>query len=437
MKEDFLHFIWRYQKFSWLDACTSSGESLSVVYPGDPNPHGGPDFLNARIRIGETLWAGNVEIHLNASDWQAHQHDADAAYDNVILHVVWQDDKPIYRKNGERLLCLELHQRALPGVRAAYYRLLSDKSHRIPCQPQFLEVGVPVRTLWVERVAIERLEQRVIRFRHLLERNGQNWEETFFQVLARNLGQPANSEPFEELARSTPIGLLRRKRDNLFQLEALLFGQSGLLEGEQTGAYPQELKKEYTFLRRQYQLEPMEGSVWKFLRMRPANFPTLRIAQLARFVHQTEHPFDKAMSAGSIKEYEHLFELSVSQYWRTHYRFGHPESLPKDKALGRATVRQLLINSVAPLLFLYGEFRQNKRYLDQAVSLLASLPPEDNRMIREWADTGFTPDSALQSQGLIQLKTEYCDARRCLYCAIGHALLKESDSESNQRGGST
>ena len=437
MREDFLHFIWRYQKFNWVDLCTSSGESLSVVYPGDPNPHGGPDFLNARIWVGETLWVGNVEIHLNASDWQVHRHDADAAYDNVILHVVFEEDKLIYRRNVERLLCLELQRRILPGVRMAYYRLLKDKTHGIPCQPQFLDVEASLRTLWVERVAIERLEHRVVRFRHLLERNGQNWEETFFQVLARNLGQPANADPFEELARLTPMALLRRKRDDLFQLEALLFGQSGLLDGDQEEAYPQELRKEYAFLRRQYRLQPMEGSVWKFLRMRPANFPTLRIAQLARFVHQTEYPFDKAMSAGSLEEYEHLFELSVSQYWRTHYLFGQPESLPKDKALGRTTIRQLLVNAIAPLLFLYGEFRQNKRYLDQAVSLLTSLPPEDNQIVREWGYVGFLPDSALQSQGLIQLKKEYCDARRCLHCAIGHALLQGSDPGTDQIGGSS
>ena len=436
MREDFLHFIWRYQKFNGLDLYTSGGEPLTVVYPGDPNPHGGPDFLNARIRIAETLWVGNVEIHVHASDWQVHRHDADAAYDNVILHVVFQEDKPVYRKNGERLLCLELQRRILPGVRVAYYRLLNDKAHGIPCRPQFFEVGASVRTLWVERVAIERLERRVIRFRDLLERNGQNWEETFFQGLARNLGQPANADPFEELARLTPMGLLRRKRDDLFQLEALLFGQSGLLDGEQEVGYPQDLRKEYAFLSRQYQLKPMEKSVWKFLRMRPANFPTLRIAQLARFVYQTEHPFDKAMSAGSIKEYEHLFELSVSQYWRTHYLFGQAESAPKDKALGRTTVRQLLVNTIAPLLFLYGEFRQSKRYLDQAVSLLAALPPEDNRIVREWVAMGCRPDTALQSQGLIQLKKEYCDARRCLHCAIGHALLQGSDPEADQSGGS-
>jgi hypothetical protein len=232
------------------------------------------------------------------------------------------------------------------------------------------------------------------------------------------------------------MGLLRRKRDDLFQLEAFLFGQSGLLDGEQEGGYPQDLRKEYAFLRRQYQLKPMEKSVWKFLRMRPANFPTLRIAQLARFVYQTEYPFDKAMSAGSIKEYEHLFELSVSQYWRTHYLFGQPESAPKDKALGRTTVRQLLVNTIAPLLFLYGEFRQSKRYLDQAVSLLAALPPEDNRIVREWVSMGFRPDTALQSQGLIQLKKEYCDTRRCLHCAIGHALLQGSDLEADQSDGS-
>lgn len=426
MQEDFLHFLWRYQKFDWTQLRTTKGESLSLIHPGEPNNHGGPDFLNARLWVGDTLWAGNVEIHTRASEWYAHQHDTDPAYDNVILHVVLEEDKPIFRKNGERLPCLELQRRIFPGMRAMYHQLLHDQTHWIPCQPQISQCESHITTLWLDRLSVERLEQRVEKLQTLLNHNTQDWEETFYQVLARNLGQPANADPFEALARITPLALLRKKRHDLFQLEALLFGQAGFLDAPFQDEYPKSLQKEYTFLKREFNLTPMSGSPWKFLRMRPANFPTLRIAQIARLIHQSDRLFEKAMSAANPQEIQQLFELKVSQYWRTHYRFDH-SSAPKHKSLGKSTIYNILINTVAPFLFLYGLNRQNNRYCDRAMEVLAQTPAEDNQTIRAWKNIGIQPANALQSQALLHLKKHYCEAAQCLHCAIGMSILKHTE----------
>lgn len=422
MKEDFLHFLWRYQRFDWAAMTTTTGEPFAVLHPGEPNPHAGPDFLHARVRIDETLWAGNVEIHIRSSEWTHHKHHADPAYDNVVLHVVLEEDQIIHRANGERIPCLELRNRIFPGMRQVYFQLMSQ-NYWIPCQTQWGAVPALTKDLWVERLAIERLEQRTEKIQEMLAQNTSNWEETFYQAFARSLGYPANADPFEELARSCPLGLLSKKRNNLMQLEAFLFGQAGFLEGHFQDDYPKELQKEYCFLQKKHLLTPMQGKVWKFMRMRPANFPTLRIAQLARLVHQTNHLFDKAMSLQSLEELEHMLELKVSSYWRTHYRFDH--SSPKQvKSLGKSAIHNILINAIAPLLFVYGVKCHNMAFMDRAMALLTQLPPEDNHVARRWAGMGYAPANAAQSQALLFLKKKYCDEKKCLHCAVGHSILK-------------
>lgn len=427
MREDFLHFLWRYQRFAWEGLATTTGEPVAVLHPGETNSHGGPDFLNARIRIDDTLWAGHVEIHVRSSEWKRHGHDADPAYDNVILHVVLEEDHPLFRQNGERIPCLELKRRIPRGMQAAYFRLLQQKSW-IPCQAQWKEAGELTKQVWVERMSVERLEAQTQRLQGILQHYQQDWEQAFYCALARNLGHPANADPFEELARRTPLHLLQRKRGNPLQVEALLFGQAGMLEEDFDEDYPRQLQQEYRFLQQQYDLTSMKKQVWKFLRMRPANFPTVRIAQLARLILQSNHLFDKAMSATTVEEWEAMFELKVSQYWRTHYRFGQP-SPPQSKSLGRTAVHTLLINTVAPFLFLFGAMHQSQRYLDRALYLLHELPAEDNCITRNWEALGMKPEDAAQSQGLLHLKNRYCDPFRCLECAIGHEILKNAGKE--------
>lgn len=426
MREDFLHFLWRYQRFTWGALTTTAGESVAVLHPGEANLHGGPDFLNARVRIDGTLWAGHVEIHIRSSDWKAHGHDTDPAYDNVILHVVLEEDQPLLRANGEVIPCLELQGRIPAGMQTAYFRLLQHRSW-IPCQAQWKDVNELCKLVWLERMSIERLEQHTQRLQAVLERYSQDWDQAFYCALARNLGHPANADAFEELAHRTHLRLMLRKRHHPEQVEALLFGQAGMLEDDFEEDYPKRLQQEYRFLKQQHGLTPMKKSIWKFMRMRPANFPTIRIAQLARLILQGNDLFDKAMSAMSIEEWERMFELKVSQYWRTHYTFGQP-SVPQDKTLGKTAVHTLLINTVAPFLFLYGAMHQNATYLDRALRLLQELPPEDNHIIREWAALEIHPQNAAQSQGLLYLKNRYCDAFKCLDCAIGHDILKKAES---------
>jgi len=424
MREDFLHYVWRYQHFLRTDLQTTGGEPVSIVEVGEPNPHGGPDFLNARIRIDGTLWAGHVEIHILASEWRLHGHGTDQAYDNVILHVVLEEDCAIFRANGERLPCLVLQRRIPPGIQASYYRMLQEKAW-IPCQTQWRNTGETVKQLWLERMSVERLEQQTIRLKGMLEGFGGDWDEAFFCMIARNLGHPVNAGALEALARCTPWKLLLRKRGFPEMLEALLFGQAGMLEEIFEEDYPRRLQQEYRFLQEQYDLIPLRGAIWKFMRMRPANFPTVRIAQLARLVYQGEDLFDKAMAAAGPGEWERMFEVEVSQYWRTHYTFGQI-SPPRNKSLGKTAVHGLLINAVAPFLFLYGTVLHSPRHCDKAVQLLQALPAEDNHITRKWTELGMRPLNAAQSQGLFQLKTGYCDGYKCLECAIGHDILKNA-----------
>ncbi len=292
MKEEVLHYVWRTRRFDFQNLITTEGEAVEIIAPGTHNTHAGPDFFDARVRIGGTLWAGNVEMHLVASEWETHRHGEDRAYDNVVLHVVWEEDLPVLRSNGERIPCIELKKR-IPAALIKTYRELLHNEHWIPCQHHFHRVPDITRQVWLDRLMVERLEAKTAFIAESLERTQQHWEETFYQILARNFGLKVNAEPFEALARSLPLNLLSKHKNNLLQLEALLFGQAGLLEGVFEDDYPQRLQKEYAFLQHKYSLQPIAGSSWKFLRMRPANFPSLRIAQFATLIHQSAHLFSK------------------------------------------------------------------------------------------------------------------------------------------------
>ena len=422
MKEEMLHYVWRLKRFDLTDLLTTEGDPLEILHFGEYNRHAGPDFANARIRIGDTLWAGNVEMHLRASEWFQHGHQDDPAYQNVILHVVLEEDRPVICDNGSRLPCLELHRR-IPVKLAKTYRKLLHNEFWIPCQHHFPAVSKITLNLWLDRLLVERLEEKTNVIAKRLTANGNDWEETCYQLLARNFGLRVNADPFDMLARSLPRRLLARHRDSCFQIEALLFGQAGLLGRDFKDDYPQRLQKEFDFLRKKYALQPIPGESWKFLRLRPANFPTVRIAQLGTLLAQSNQLFGKMLMANNLIEIENMFEVNLSNYWWTHYVFDKLSKRQR-KALGREAVHLFVINTIAPLLFTYGRHRQEPRFEDKALAFLEALPPESNRLIRGWQQLEVSPDSAYQTQALLQLKRHYCNGKRCLECAVGATILK-------------
>lgn len=423
MREDFLHFLWRWRRFSTHHLQTTDGQPLEVVHPGEPNAHAGPDFFNARIRIGDTLWAGNVEIHLRASEWLSHRHESDRAYDNVILHVVLDEDEVIYRSNGQRLPCLALRQYIPQGLLEQYHCLIHAREW-IPCSRRLSEVSAIIKVNWLDRLLVERLQEKTNAVaQRLAEANG-HWEEAFYRQLAYSFGLKVNADTFEALARITPWHLLSRHRDNCLQVEALLFGQAGLLDNiTDDDTYVQSLVREYRFLQHKYQLHPLAASQWKFFRLRPSNFPTVRIAQLAALLYRAPLLFSAVLDTPKLQDLEKLFEVEHSPYWTTHYRFGQP-SPARRKSLSKAFIHALIVNAVVPFLFHYGREKSLVVYRNQALYLLDVLSPESNAILEKWGDLGLKPKNAAQAQGLIHLKTRYCQMLRCLECAIGTALLR-------------
>lgn len=410
------------KRFDLSNLQTTEGEAITIQKFGNHNYHAGPDFLNAKIQIGETLWAGNVEMHLDASEWVAHKHQDDPAYNNVILHVVMDEDRPIFRQSGERIPCLEIKKR-IPLKLVNVYQKLLHNEHWIPCQHHFFSVKELTKNLWLDRMLVERLEVKTQIIEETLERNNGNWEETFYQFLAKNFGVRVNGEPFAALAASIPLLTLAKHKNNVFQLEALLFGQAGLLEKEFEDDYPNRLKKEYEFLQKKHSLQPIAGVSWKFLRMRPANFPTIRIAQFATLIHQSVHLFSKILEVEKVKQVERLFKVQLSDYWLNHYVFDK-ESTARNKRLGKNAIQLLIINTIVPFLFLYGKRKADSTFKDKALRLLEEIAPEKNSTIEKWKGLGMNPDSAYQTQALLQLKNEYCTPQRCLECGIGGAILK-------------
>ena len=421
MKEDFLHYLWRLRRFDSNNLQTTQGETIEIQKVGDHNIHAGPDFTNARIRIGDTLWAGNVEIHLLASEWLKHHHQENKAYDNVILHVVLEEDSPVYRNNGERIPCLELKKR-IPSKLTNIYQKLLHNEHWIPCQHHFYEVSNLTKNLWLNRLLVERLEQKTEAIIQTLQLNKSDWAETFYQFLARNFGVKVNAIPFELLAKSIPILTLAKHSNNLIQIEALLFGQAGFLAQDFNDSYPQQLKKEYLFLQKKYQLQPIKKELWKLLRLRPANFPTIRIAQFATLFYQSKALFSKILEAEGVKDLEQLFQVKLSNYWQTHYVFDK-KSKSRNKSLGQDTVHLIIINTIVPFLFAYSRHQSNDNYQDKALYILDNLPLEKNSIISQWKLLGLEINTAYQSQALLQLKNEYCNEKRCLECAIGNKIL--------------
>lgn len=429
MNEFFLQFLWKHRLFNPDKLKTSSGLAVKVHSPGFLNSDAGPDFFNARIQIGETTWAGNVEIHLRSGDWNKHRHHEDGAYNNVILHVVKEDDEPVRNSKGQSVECLVLEY---PKELEQNYISLLKSTAWIPCEKSIHRVKSPTLQLWYHALMVERLEQKTGEIVIRLEQNKNDWNETFYQFLARNFGFKTNSLPFELLAKVLPVGILAKHKNNLFQLEALLFGTAGLLNQELVGDdYFLGLRNEFSFLYKKYNLKPIEGHLWKFLRLRPVNFPTVRIAQFAQLIHQSSALFSHLVELEELSEIKKLFQLQPSDYWLTHYRF-NKVSKKQAKHLGDGSFHSLVINTLVPFLFVYGEYHQKQALKDLALAYLEQIPVEENAIIGAWGKLGVSARSAFDSQALIQLKSRYCDSKKCLNCPVGMKLIRMTSHQRNE-----
>ena len=421
MSEDFLHYIWKHRLFDKNNLETTGGEKIIVEHPGTYNTDAGPDFFNARIKIGNTLWAGNVEIHLRSSDWSKHFHQKDKAYDNVILHVVAEDDEEIKHKNKTLFPTLELKDCFDKTYFLNYERLVTSRN-RIPCEKQISSVKSFTVDHWLERMLIERLERKSKDIFATLEQNKNNWEETFYFLLAKNFGFKVNAQPFEELARAVPLTALAKHKNDLMQIEAMLFGQAGMLDKRFSDEYPAALKKEFIFLKSKFRFENRVSAPWKFLRLRPANFPTIRIAQFGQLIQRSSHLFSKILECTTTKQIKKLFTVSVSDYWKSHFMF-EKKSPVHEKHLGDSAIENIIINTAAPILFAYGMNRNDESLKERSMKFLEQLAPEKNSIIAKWESIGVEADCSLRSQALLELFNEYCSRKKCLTCGIGNKLI--------------
>lgn len=422
MQEAFIQFVWRMQLFTASTLTTTEGEPISILHHGHLNTDSGPDFLHARIRIGDTLWVGNVEIHIKSSAWLTHNHHRDRNYDNVILHVVYEHDMP-----HSDIPTLELKQR-IPDAVVERYGMMMGTAETIPCSKQILSVPPLTVQSQFDRMLMERLEEKALRFEQRLTMNGNDWEATCWQLIARGFGTNINGDPFERVARSIPQIVLLKHLDQPLQVEALLFGQAGLLEGNFKSLYPNRLKSEYIFLKKKYSLEPIRAMEWKFLRMRPANFPTIRMSQLAALVAEREKWFARILTMRTVKELELFFNVEASAFWQEHYHFKKAAKRVPG-GIGTDFIHLLVINIVAPLLFLYGRLHSQERYITRAISLLEQTPAEKNTVIRQWNALGLQAAHAGHSQAMLHLRQQYCGHKRCLECAIGYRILNSGDKQ--------
>ncbi len=423
MKESILHYIWQQKLFVAHSMTTTDNEKVEVIDVGKYNTDAGPDFFNAKVRIGNTLWAGNIEFHLQSSDWNKHNHQNDPSYDSVILHIVKQADKDIFRKDGLKIPQLIL---SYPDFIEKNYEDLIHNQKWIPCENKINTVPSIFIHSWKNALLTERLSQKTDAIQQLLNANNQHWEEAFYITLGRNFGFNTNSQPFESLVKSVSLSILGKHKDNLLQIEALLFGQAGLLPEETTDEYVLQLKAEYNFLRSKYSLQPIGKSQWKLLRLRPENFPHIRIAKFASLIHSSSKIFSKMVENPETGYLKSLFSCEPSAYWLTHFTFDH-ESGKKNKKIGAQSVNGIIINTIVPFLFCYATLKNIQDLKDAAIQLLEDIPGEKNAIINGWQKLGISSETAYDSQALLQLKKHYCDQKNCLRCRIGHKVMVVSD----------
>lgn len=422
MKEEFLQYIWQTSLFRNESLKTTTGQPVQIIKPGTLNPDSGPDFFNSKLLIDQTLWAGNVEVHLRSSEWMQHGHQYDAAYNNVVLHVVYEHDEEIINQLGKPIPTLELRPYIPASVIARYNKLYLGNKW-IACETMLPGINHDKISPFVHRLFIERLEDKMRYIVQDLHLNKKNWEQTFYEYLARNFGFKTNALPFHILAKSLPIQVLAKYKPNLLQIEALLFGQAGFLNETFIEDYPNQLKNEYRYLKKAHQLEPIHTDLWKFSAMRPANFPTIRLAQFAYLVHKSSSLFSRCMEIKNMQELEGLFDVQLHDYWNNHYQLDQP-GMAKEKKLGKASIENIFMNTVAVFMFAYGKDKLNETLCMQSIQMMEHLPAEANGIIKKWETLGLKVNNALESQAYIQLKNMYCTPKKCLSCHIGNQILR-------------
>ena len=422
MQEDFIDWIWRNKLFDQQDLKCESGEILEILNPGIRNSDSGPDYFNARLKIDGVVWIGNVELHVRASDWLRHKHHYDAMYDNVILHVVHEPDAIIYRRDGSRLPELALQCRYNSELLNQYMDLMQGTAQWIPCERLLSDIPPLVWHQWLARVITSRLQERCRQLEDLLKQTNYDWEEALYRKLSEAFGFRVNNDPFRMLAQSLPLSLLRRHAMQKNYCEALLFGQAGMLHDGMKDAYGRELYSIYTYLRKLHQLSPIPRHIWKFGKLRPANFPTRRIAQLAVLLQRTPTLFSMLVHCENFPELTALLKVEADGYWKRHYHFD--EEVPSSNVvLGDGSVQSLIINAVIPFVFYYGRHHGLTVVVNKALSWLERCEAEDNTITRNWNRIGILTDSALETQALLYLHKEYCIHKKCVNCGIGQHLL--------------
>ncbi len=425
MTEAFLHYLWQHQMLD-KRLVTIDGQPIVVLKAGELNRDAGPDFFNARLIIGGVEWVGNIEVHLRTSDWNVHHHMDDKAYNNVVLHVVYEHDADIRLENGTVPATVELRCFLHPSLVANYdFLMVPSSAEEIPCVKRLPSVPPFIVHSWMERLTVERIEAKAAEVYRLLEESRSGWELTCYWLIAHYFGGKVNSLPFELLAKITKPSLLARWKDNPQRMEALLMGQAGLLDSYFKDDYPRQLQADYEALRSGASLQPIDPHLWRFFRLRPSAFPTIRISQMAHLLSRTTNLFSTLLTMTEADAIVRLFDCQASPYWENHYHFDRPIETRSVKRLGRMQADLLIINAWVPLLFVYGETVGNQQYKEQAVALLEQMGAERNRIVRQWQQVGLEPRNAAQSQALIQLKNNYCCNRRCLDCRIGHHVIKQ------------
>jgi len=423
LNEAFLQYVWRHQLLQGREFTSTDGRALRIVRQGELNHDAGPDFFNARVAIDGVEWVGNIEVHVRTSDWNAHHHSQDKAYNNIVLHIVYEHDAEITLQSGKRPVTLELKRYIDPTLIECYDSLMQAEDQTIACADRVGEMPRFIVDGWLERLTVERIEGKAEVVRRLLDESHGGWEQTCYWLLARYFGGRVNALAFELLAKVTDQRLLARWKDNPQRLEALLMGQAGLLDGYFADEYPRQLQADYEAISVGARLKPIDGYLWKFYRVRPSSFPTIRISQFARLVSNSTSLFSTLLDMTDAAQIAALFNQTAAEYWDSHYRFDQPSPM-HPKSVGRAQAEMLVINAWVPLLFVYGTVHGQQHYKDQAIDLLNQLPGENNNIIRQWKAYGIAADNAARSQALLQLHNNYCQNHRCLDCSVGYHIIK-------------
>lgn len=425
MQESFLHFIWQFQYFDKKDLLTSEGEPVNIVQPGLFNTDSGPDFSDSKIMVKEIMWHGHTEIHLKSSDWNIHHHQQDPAYNKVILHVVWDNDKPAYRSDGTAIPTIELKNRVNDALIARYNGLINYPAV-VPCSNQLHGVAPIIKYSMLDKALMQRIERKSRVAKKLYVMNSNDWEKTAYHLLAQNFGFKVNNQAFFKLSEAVPLKIMK-KQSRLEQLEALFFGQAGFLAEESKDEYHKLLKAEFNFLCRKYALSTkrLEKHEWRYLRLRPANFPAVRIAQFTALLHNLPYIFSYIKEEKDYQKLFNILQVNSSPYWHTHYDFAK-ESARKITSMGKSSIENIIINTVIPLLVTYGQVNDEQSYIERALDFMQNLPAENNKITRMWKDFGFTIKNGFDSQAVIEINNNFCSLRKCLECNIGTSLLKQA-----------